>query len=447
MRLHLPRRPRPGAPPRLDLMTEKSRPAGPKRAKPRAGAKAKVSSVAAPAAFAPALNAGVKATVQTVQDMHHAIADKTFNGLQRIPGLSVPTRIVQGVHDAITQSVYAAVRHGSGAFMAMAGVAEQLASDASRSPSGAERAVRSALNGAFGDALADAGSSLSVTMGFHHDDAPLLLSAEGLAGLRPRVCVFIHGLACDEQSWQRATDAWAGTPWVKMFPSDATLHYGALLARQLDISPVYLRYNTGLPVAENARRLAELLEQLSVAAPHVRELVLVGHSMGGLVARSACDLAAAGQLSWLSRVRLLICLGTPHQGALLEQLGHLTGLALGVSKVTQPLARIANSRSQGIKDLRHGLKAKGGRKTPAPPPHVALRLIAASLGDEGDSLMSSLVGKALGDGLVRPGSASDDGLGGDVQRVELAGLGHMALLNHPRVYAQLLDWLAEPQTA
>jgi hypothetical protein len=38
-------------------------------------------------------------------------------------------------------------------------------------------------------------------------------------------------------------------------------------------------------------------------------------------------------------------------------------------------------------------------------------------------------------------SASDASLTGDVQRVELAGLGHMALLNHPRVYTLIREWL------
>jgi hypothetical protein len=53
----------------------------------------------------------------------------------------------------------------------------------------------------------------------------------------------------------------------------------------------------------------------------------------------------------------------------------------------------------------------------------------------------------LGDGLVTTTSASDASLTGDVQRVELAGLGHMALLNHPRVYALIRDWLAVPVVA
>ena len=428
-------------------MKHKSGPTPRKRTKPRPDAQAPVPQAAC-AAYAPALNAGVQATVQTVQDMHHAVADKTFDGLQRVPGLAVPARIVQGVHDAITLGVYAAVRHGSGALMSMGGVAERLASDASRTPQGPELAVRSALNGVFGDALADAGSSLSVSMGFHANGARLPPSPESLAGLRPRVCIFIHGLACDEHSWWRPSEAWAGTPWAHSLKPAEVIHYGALLALEPDISPIYLRYNTGLPVAENARQLAEQLRQLVQAAPkHVRELVLIGHSMGGLVARSACEHAAEQSLSWLGRVRLLICLGTPHQGARLEKLGHLAGLALGVSKVTQPLARIANARSQGIKDLRHGLKAKGGRTTPAPAAPVALRFISASLGDESDSVIGSLMGRALGDGLVMPSSASDDGLGGDVQRVELAGLGHMALLNHPRAYAHIHAWLADAARA
>jgi hypothetical protein len=75
----------------------------------------------------------------------------------------------------------------------------------------------------------------------------------------------------------------------------------------------------------------------------------------------------------------------------------------------------------------------------ANPP--ALRLVFGTLGDEADAGMGSLIGKLLGDGLVRPGSASDAGLDGDVERVELAGLGHMSLLNHPRVYAALRRWL------
>jgi pimeloyl-ACP methyl ester carboxylesterase len=387
--------------------------------------------------------------------MHHAIAGKTFDSLQAVPGLSVAARAVQGVHDAVSQGVYAAVRHGTGAVASLAGVAERAATDAARTPQGLESTLRSALNGAFGDALAEAGSALSIEMGLHRHGAPLALTREALAVLRPRVCLFIHGLACDEQSWWRGASAWQGTEWMGLLAASEQIHYAALLEHEdAGVSALHLRYNTGRPIADNALRLAALLDRLTSAAPHVRQLVLIGHSMGGLVARAAWDGALDGAFDsasapsrWCDRVPLLICLGTPHQGAPLEHLGHLTSRALGLSSVTLPLARVADARSQGIKDLRHGRKDDRKRKSADRPSAAALplrlRFIAASLGDEGGGPLGAMVGSLLGDGLVQRASAADEGLAGDVQRIELAGLSHMALLNHPRVYAQMRAWLAE----
>jgi hypothetical protein len=135
---------------------------------------------------------------------------------------------------------------------------------------------------------------------------------------------------------------------------------------------------------------------------------------------------------------MIVCLGSPHQGAPLAKLGHAAARALALSKVTRPLARIADTRSRGIKDLRRGLTlAPAGSASPA------LRLVYGMLGDEDRGGLGPLVGDWLGDGLVRRDSAGDRDLGGDVERVELAGLGHMSLLNHPRVYAVIRDWLRE----
>ena len=39
--------------------------------------------------------------------------------------------------------------------------------------------------------------------------------------------------------------------------------YGARLARDLGVTPVYVRYNTGRHISENGRSLAELLERSS----------------------------------------------------------------------------------------------------------------------------------------------------------------------------------------
>jgi len=412
-----------------------------KRRKPPDEAAAPVLVVNVPPAdgggYAPALNAGFQATTARVQEMHQAISGKTFDSLGLVPGLSVPTRIVQSVHDAITQGVYAAVRHGGSAAMSIAGGAERLASDPNRIPGKKERVLRSALNGAVGDALAASGSALAVQMGLQDGNGALQLTSASLAALRPRVCVFLHGLACDEQSWRLRTDAWATSPWADVLPGGETIQYGALLERELGVSALWLRYNSGLAIDSNAQQLAELLDRVAQAAPQVDEWLLIGHSMGGLVARRAQALAAEQGLAWARKVPMIVCLGSPHQGAPLAKFGQIATAALAVSEVTRPLARITNARSRGIKDLRHGLNgATGGADGPA------LRLVFATLGDEEGGGMGALVGSLLGDGLVRGGSAADDGLAGDVQRVELAGLGHMSLLNHPRVYAVIRDWIA-----
>ena len=114
------------------------------------------------ASYAPVLGTALQATTSSVQAMHQAIAGKTFDSLQLVPGLAVPTRIVQGVHDAISQGVYAAVRHGGGAAFALATGVERFTTDSSRQPRGKELAVRSALNAAMGDRLEASGSPLAV---------------------------------------------------------------------------------------------------------------------------------------------------------------------------------------------------------------------------------------------------------------------------------------------
>jgi pimeloyl-ACP methyl ester carboxylesterase len=297
--------------------------------------------------------------------------------------------------------------------------------------------LRSALNAAVGDHLASSANPLAITMGFYSAGHPIPLTADGLRAHLPdpsdRLCIFIHGLGCDEHSWQPAAKT-AGDP-----PSQP---YGARLQADLGYTPLYLRYNTGLPIADNGRQLARLLSELLTAWPRpVRELVLIGHSMGGLVARGACDEAAVENLPWLKPTRMVICLGSPHRGAPLAKLGHLTTAALHLSKVTAPLGKIAAARSSGVKDLRHGLRAQEERtQAAAVASGMAYRFISANLTEDPDHPL----GHILGDGLVTLGSATPPKLGDDVDSTRLGGLGHMALLNEPRVYAQIRQWLDAP---
>ena len=390
-----------------------------------------------PATYAPALNAGLQGLTARVQEMHQSISGHAFDPLLRVPGLSAPTRVVQGLHDAISQGVYAAIRHGGGAALTLAGQLERLTTDPQRVPGAREQAARSAVNGVFGDSLREAGSALAIQMGLHADGRPLAITRSALQGLRPRVCVFIHGLACDERSWALRNDAWQTSAWADLLGSAEPIQYGALLAKECGVSAIYLRYNTGLSIEHNAAQLSALLQQAADAAPQVRDWTLIGHSMGGLVARRAHAIATESDAAWARAAPMMVCLGSPHLGAPLEQAGQMVSKALKATQVTRPLARIAESRSRGIKDLRHGL-ARSSLSAPA------LRMIFGTLGDEADTGLGALFGKLIGDGLVMPASAADAGRDGDVERVELAGLGHMSLLNHPRVYALLRGWLGAP---
>ena len=86
----------------------------------------------------------------------------------------------------------------------------------------------------------------------------------------------------------------------------------------------------------------------------VEELVIVGHSMGGLLARSACHYGQLAGQAWPKHLRQMVFLGTPHHGAPLERGGNWVNVVLELSPYTAALARLAKIRSAGITDLRHG---------------------------------------------------------------------------------------------
>ena len=388
-----------------------------------------------------ALKTGFQETTQRVQEMHRAIADLSFQAQQWIPGLAGPVRLVKNAHDAITDGVYAAIRQSGGGLLDAAALLEQRAATNAPAPAAPPSrlavGLRSALNAAVGDHLASSANPLAITMGFYAAGHLIPLTTDGLRAhfLDPgdRLGVFIHGLGCDEHSWEPAAQTAGGSP---------SQPYGARLQADLGYTPLYLRYNTGLPIADNGCQLARLLCDLFAAWPQpVRELVLIGHSMGGLVARAACDEAAAEHLPWLQPTRMVIGLGSPHRGAPLAKLGHVITTALHLSKVTAPLGKMAAARSAGVQDLRHGLHAHEERtQAAATVSNVAYRFISANLAEDPDHPL----GHILGDGLVTLGSATPPELADDTDSVRLGGLGHMALLNEPRVYEQIRQWLDAP---
>jgi pimeloyl-ACP methyl ester carboxylesterase len=228
-----------------------------------------------------------------------------------------------------------------------------------------------------------------------------------------------------------------------------------MLQDELSYTPVHVRYNTGLHISVNGRKLADVLEGLVDAWPAgVEEIVLVGHSMGGLVARSACHRGELSGARFPQAVRHVFCLGAPRLGADLEKALDVLAWALRRLPETRALADVLGARSAGIQDLRFGSPREDDWIGEDPDEFLRERshevpfLSDAHYYFVGTAAGLSPLGHLVGDLLVRTPSASTPG-GGRGRRVpfevddglELPGVSHFALLNHPAVYAQIRDWI------
>jgi pimeloyl-ACP methyl ester carboxylesterase len=373
-----------------------------------------------------------------VEAMHHNIA--------RLPGplgkfSQKPTRGITGL---VYRSIRGTTRLVGGGIDALLGQLLPLLDQEPVASSGKREAVVSALNGVLGDHLAASGNPLAIPMQLRRNGQPLVPTAQGLTAGIPapteKVLLLVHGLCMNDLQWQRNGH-----------------DHGAALAAAGGYTPLYLHYNSGRHVSTNGRALAEMLEILLQAWPvPVEKLVIVGHSMGGLLARSACHYGRIKGHGWLKHLRQLVFLGTPHHGAPLERGGNWVNVILELSPYTAALARLAKIRSAGITDLRHGSILDedwqhGDRFAHAKPKSratlptgVQCFAVGATLSKQGGEPDKPL----RGDGLVPLGSALGKGKGGssslgfaDSRKYIGYGMNHMDLLDDAEVHAQLLKWL------
>jgi pimeloyl-ACP methyl ester carboxylesterase len=385
-----------------------------------------------------------KRVTDVVEAMH-----TTISGGPAILGkpLAGPARFVNGL-------VYGSIRGvtrlvGSSIELVLGQLTPLLGESA---PGPEREAFLSVLNGVLGDYLAETANPLAIEMSLRHGGQTLVLEPEALRetlpGVGGRLLVLLHGSCMNDLQWSRHGH-----------------DHGAALARDLELSPVYLRYNSGLHVSTNGRELDGMLEQLVAAWPvPVVELVLLGHSMGGLVARSACHFAeshaADAPRVWRNKLTKLVFLGTPHHGAPLERGGNWIDVLLGVSRYSTPLARLGKLRSAGVTDLRFGnvldehwlgrdrfARAEDTRRDLRLPDDVACYALAATTSPEGGQ-------NPFGDGLVPVDSAlgrhslSHLALGfPEAHCATVHGTGHLDLLDRPEVYAQIRAWLTPPASA
>jgi triacylglycerol esterase/lipase EstA (alpha/beta hydrolase family) len=338
---------------------------------------------------------------QGIKGFHMAIAKRAFDG---VGPAAMPVKVA---HDAISGAVYGGLSHATriGGRALEGAIGRRYTQLVSDSPRGA--ALIAIINGLVGDTLENDQNELA---------KPMTLNITG-AARTPRVAIFLHGLMETEFSWGRPPN------------------YGSRLAREFGWTPVYVRYNTGLRISQNGRSLADLLERTVADWPvEVDEVALIGHSMGGLVCRSAAYRAVEENMDWVKNVSHVVSLGTPHRGAPLEEIVHVGSAALNALPETRGIARFLRRRSGGIRDLRRGSLVDEDWQGRDPD---ALRAVACQEIPLLEGARHCFV-SATGDLLVLGRSAAP---WRDEEACVVKG-GHFALLNHPQVYERLRGWLA-----
>ena len=381
-----------------------------------------------------------------IHTTHRAISDRVFSMVRL--GLGPAVAPVKFLHDAITDGVYKTVTGSTRAAGWVGGRVADLPMEYAPSETVFGAGLIGALNGLIGDELADDRSPLAETdtegMTVREDGVVVHLSrtqvAEAFPDATGRIAIFAHGLVETEHVWWYRTDH----------------SYGEHLAEAHHITPVYLRYNTGRRISHNGRTLATLINDLVRIWPvPVTDISLIGHSMGGLVMRSAAHHATEAGFDWPRLVGATISLGTPHTGAPLENAAHHGAALLAKLPETEAFARLLRRRSGGIRDLRAGSLVDtdwGGRD-----PDDLARAIAAEI-----PLLPGInhyfasatvtrsprhpIGRLIGDGLVLQASAAgaqrarrigfDPGNGVHIGRAH-----HLSLLSHPEIADALVLWL------
>lgn len=365
---------------------------------------------------------GLGGLVRIVGDTHKAISQRVDASL---PEFAKP---FNAAHSRTAQAVYSVVETAH--TQAPRGLA-RLGAMTSTQPSDTKlgRVLQPVVNGFHGDAISVDHPELAIAMAVRVDGRNAV--PEDFADATGHLVVYVHGLAEDERAWSLR----------------GRQPYGQRLLG-LGLTPVYVRFNSGLHISDNGQALAALLDELVEAWPvPVESISLVGHSMGGLVARSACHAGGA----WTTSVTNVVTLGTPHLGAPLEKTVHVIDWVMRRVPEAEPIGRILANRSVGVKDLRFGslveddwrdqdIDAFLANRCAEVPflPDATYYWVAATLTRD----TSHPMGRLVGDGMVRYPSASKvEGEG-----LHLGGVGHLDLLTDDAVCEALREWLApQPQ--
>ena len=262
-----------------------------------------------------ALDYADRHVLAAVRDIHQAVASRVLPAT-RLLGGGVPERIHGIASGVLYAGLSTAMRSSANGLRALGrrGVGAPLEASVSG------RQLLASINAMVGAELAAGGDPGAIGMALRVGAHDVPVDGAALAAAYPqatdKIVLFLHGLGENDESWQLREDEGAV--------------YASQVAAKTDWTPLVLRYNTGLGVSDNGAALADLVSRLTACWPvPITSIAFVGHSMGGLLAKSTTVHALAGEHDWVRRVAQVVCLGTPHLGAQLEKAVTLGVQALG----------------------------------------------------------------------------------------------------------------------
>ncbi|WP_452228347.1 esterase/lipase family protein [Lacinutrix sp. MEBiC02404] len=307
--------------------------------------------------------------------------------------------------------------------------------------------LQSVLNGIIGDYLEKTKNPLSISMQFRNEEKAIPLDKKSITKAYPfitgKILLMVHGSCMNAMQWTRKGH-----------------NHGAAIAEDLEKNPIYLQYNSGLHISTNGQKLNELLEKLVLHWPvPVEEIVIIAHSMGGLVSRSAIHYGQQQKKSWTKHLKKIIFLGTPHHGAPLEKAGNYLDVILEAVPYAKPFARLGKIRSAGVIDLRYGnlldtdwkdrdrFEMQEDKRQHVPlPKKIGCYSIAAVASKNNKSGIPQL----LGDNMVGVKSAlgqhknPDKNLNFKKKNTWIVyENNHLDLLSNPKIYSKIKTWMLD----
>ena len=292
-----------------------------------------------------------------------------------------------------------------------------------------QRHASAILSGFLGDWLEARNNPLAVPMEFFRGRSPIDLSAPAVESPGSTLCLSIHGLMELETVWD--------------LPGQAESHYGSLLADEgRSITPLTLRYNTGRPIYRNGEDLAELLETLIRRWPvPVERIILMGHSMGGLLIRSACHHGQYLAHRWVEKLTDCVYIGSPHDGSWLAKGAKATADLMNRAPrdYLRVVGEVIDLRSEGIRNLSRGEVVHGNEGEPPLLAGTRHYVVCGLLARSRQHPINAL----FGDALVHESSArGHERRGWTLSGVaSFPGVDHIRLAHHPDVASQLKEWL------